>query len=318
MKDVFPSWFPVFGESLGVDCPLPIHRPFTPAEAATSGVPARLVHELIERGVLRRVTRGVYAASQLEDSIETRAQALSLVVPASAVVVDRTAAWFHGVPILPRRTHPEIPPISVFQREGTRVRRAGVTGGKRALLDRDVQVVCGVRVTSPARTALDLGRMLWRFDALAALDGFLRMGVDQGALLADSDRFRGFRGVCQLRDLLQIADGRAESPGESALRLHWYDAGLPRPELQWWVEDDDGNAIYRLDLALPEHRYCAEYDGQQFHLGVRAEAHDERRRSWLRTERSWTVEVFRKEAIYALGANPTTRLISSYDAARAA
>src|SRR5206468_3759671 len=30
---------------------------------------------------------------------------------------------------------------------------------------------------------------------------------------------------------------------------HWYDAGLPRPELQVWVYDDDGVGVYRLDIA---------------------------------------------------------------------
>ncbi len=57
----------------------------------------------------------------------------------------------------------------------------------------------GLRVTTPVRTACDLGRLLWRFDALAALDGYLRIGVDRDEVLLEMPRFRGYRGVRQLR-----------------------------------------------------------------------------------------------------------------------
>ncbi|MGL5809458.1 MAG: type IV toxin-antitoxin system AbiEi family antitoxin, partial [Nocardioides sp.] len=238
--------------------------------------------------------------------------ALSLVVPAAAVVTDRTAAWFHGVAIQPRTARAELPPISLFRTSGTRVRRARVAGGTRALLDRDIAVVSGVRVTTPERTALDLGRLLWRFDALAALDGFLRIGVEKERLLADTDRFRGFRGVVQLRQLLPLANGQAESPGESALRLHWYDAGLPTPELQWWIRDYDGRPAYRLDLALPELKYCGEYDGQRFHSDPEQRAGDRVRRDWLVGEGGWTVDVFDKSSVYGLNPDAGHRLAESY------
>ena len=126
------------------------------------------------------------------------------------------------------------------------------------LLPRDVVEIGGLAVTSPLRTALDLGRLLWRFDALGALDQFLRIGVVADELIAEVARFKGFRGVVQLRFLAPLADPRAESLAESALRLHWKDAGLPSPELQWWVYDEHGIAVFRLDLALPEVLFAAE------------------------------------------------------------
>ena len=87
-------------------------------------------------------------------------------------------------------------------------------------------------------------------------------------------------------------------PGESALRLHWYDAGLPRPEVQFWVYDDGGRGLYRLDLALPELRYAAEYDGEEFHTADDDRAHDEQRRDWLDVHRHWTVDVFKRHDVY--------------------
>ncbi len=292
--------------------PLPTDLPFTVDQARQQGVGKAELFDLLQRHEIRRMCRSVYVSADQADTIELRARALSLVVPQSAVVTDRTAAWLHGVAILPRSALAKAPKISIYQRSGTRVRRPGVEGGTRQMLDRDVMVVGGVQVTSPLRTALDLGRLLWRFDALAALDGFLRIGVPHNDMLLDSERFRGFRRVVQLRTLLPLADGRAESPAESALRLHWYDAGLPRPELQWWIHDDEGNPIYRLDLALPELKYCAEFDGQQFHSGEVQVQRDLRRRDWLAQERDWIIEPFHSESVYGQCPEAPSRLAAGY------
>ena len=91
-------------------------------------------------------------------------------------------------------------------------------------------------------------------------------------------------GACvQLRWLVSIADGRAESAGESALRLRWYDAGLPRPQLQISVFRN-GVEIFRLDLGLEELLFAAEYDGVDFHTSARAAR--TRRRPPLRAPRA--------------------------------
>lgn len=297
-------------------CPLPLDQPFTAADAERWGVSRAQLRRLAGRGLVRRVVQGVYAAAQAPDDLDFRARALHLVVSPSAVVTDRTAAWLLGVDILPRHARTQVVPVSVHQRPGTRCRRPEMVGGERMLQPRDIVIVDGLAVTSPLRTALDLGRMLWRFDALAALDLFLRHGVEHDEMLLELERFKGYRGVIQLRALVAIADARAESVAESALRLHWYDAVLPRPEVQWWVEDDWGVPTYRLDLALPKARFAAEYDGEEFHGEDRAD-HDDDRRDWLR-RRGWHIEVFRKDDVYRLGADPAPRLKAGLAAARRA
>ena len=158
--------------------------------------------------------------------------------------------------------------------------------------------------------------MLWWFAALAPIDGFLRLGVDPVLLALQVPRFKGFRGVRQLRVLVPLGSPRAESPGESALRLHWYDAGLPRPEVQFWVYDDGGGELYRLDLALPELRYAAEYDGEEFHTADDDRAHDEQRRDWLDIHRHWTVDVFTKHDVYGPTGAAATRLAQGLVQAR--
>lgn len=305
-------WCPPDLVLLDERCPLPLDLPFTARQADDWGVSRAQLRRLVGRGLVRRVVQGVYAAAQAPNDLVFRTLALRLVVSPSAVATDRTAAWLHGIDLLPRSARTTVVPVSVHQRPGTRCRRAAATGGERMLLRRDVIEIDGLAVTSPARTALDLGRLLWRFDALAALDQFLRRGVELDELLLELPRFKGYRGVIQLRALLPIADARAESVAESALRLHWYDAGLPAPEPQWWVAGDDGVRRFRLDLALPRIRFAAEYDGEEFHTDPQR---DEDRRGWLR-DRGWTMEVFTAVDVYRQGADPVPRLQAGVAEAR--
>lgn len=101
--------------------PLPLDRPFTPAQAHAWGVSRQTLRTLVARGVVRRVLQGVYVATQAVDDMNLRAQALALVVPEAAVVTDRTAAWLHGIDLLPRSSRTTPPPINVFHMTDTRM-----------------------------------------------------------------------------------------------------------------------------------------------------------------------------------------------------
>jgi hypothetical protein len=154
--------------------------------------------------------------------------------------------------------------------------------------------VDGLRVTTPLRTALDLGCNLRRREAFAALNAFARLcGVTADELRAELPAFRRRRGVVQLRELTQLVDPRLESPRESWTLLAIHDAHLPLPEPQVWV-DVDGVATYRLDFAYRRRRICIEYDGFDFHERTAEQRrHDQERRAWLLAD-GWTVIVVRK------------------------
>jgi hypothetical protein len=293
---VMPAWCRDV-DAIAADAPIPCSRPFSAAEATRLGVDESLRRRLVERGLLRPLLRGVFVVDGVPDSLRLRVAALELVVPEHAVVVDRTAAWLHGVDALPRSTIHRMPSLDVFSRQGSRLRRPGVASGIRDLTVRDLETIGGLTVTTPLRTACDLGRLLWRFDALGAIDGFLRLGLDHGLLLGEVGRFAGYRGVRQLRTLAPLGDPGAESQPESALRLHWYDAELPPPETQIWVEDDTGLPKFRIDVGDRDARYGAEYFGEEFH-GEEQQADDEDRLSWLEKHRSWHMDVFRKDDVY--------------------
>ena len=109
-------------------------------------------------------------------------------------------------------------------------------------------------------------------------------------------RYGGYRGVIQLRALVPIVDPGAESPPESILRLRWLDRGLPRPRCQVPVPSPYGGTWW-LDVGVEEHRFAAEYDGEQFHTDADKE-HDEQRRAWLRRAEEWTIVVVRKANLF--------------------
>lgn len=282
--------------------PLPLDHPFTRRSALQHGLQSRELSLLCDQGYLRRLVPGVYVVTQVPDSLTLRAEALRLVVPDDAVVTDRTAAWLHGArTALAPGDHQVLPPVSVFvSRRGARLRNGLSGSGQRMLSRREVVEVDGVRVTTPVRTACDLGRLLRRDAAFAALDSLLGLGAfTRDDLWEATDRFRGMRGVRQLRGFVPFADGRAQSPGESVTRLRWLDLGtLPPPELQVEVRRPGGWS-YWLDLGVEDLRFAVEYDGEEWHhRTTQQREHDERRRTYLREEEGWLIEPVTKANVW--------------------
>ncbi len=76
-------------------------------------------------------------------------------------------------------------------------------------------------------------------------------------------RYRGARGVRRLKDALPLVDGGAASPRETALRLAFIDAGLPRPTTQIPIYDRDGRYLRTVDMGWEDYMVAAEYDGDQ-------------------------------------------------------
>jgi hypothetical protein len=273
----------------------PPYTPFTAADAANHGITRRRLRILLDQRKIRRVLHGVYQCTEADDSIEARAKAAALVLPPHAVICDRTAAWFHGIDTLWSRELEMPPPLDLIVLRSFRAReRAEWRNGERDLADHDLMTIFGLRVTTPLRTAMDLGCKLPRRDALAALDSFMRVhALTHDDFLAELPRFRGRRGVIQLRVVIALASPLAESPGESWVRMCLVDAGLPTPVLQHSIRVG-GFELYRLDLAYPAHRICIEYDGVDFHETEDQRAADAERREWLR-ENGWTVIVVTKD-----------------------
>jgi hypothetical protein len=159
--------------------------------------------------------------------------------------------------------------------------RGVITRNERLARD-EVKLVAGLPVTTPARTAFDLGRHLprnagvARLDALANATGLKATDVDP--LI---ERYRGVRGMKRLRTAAELMDAGAQSPKETWLRLLFVDAGLPRPTTQLVVHNGDHYPLAYLDLGWEEYRVGAEYDGDQHRTDRRQYRKDRSRRTMI-------------------------------------
>ncbi len=275
-------------------CDLP-KKPLTPTDLAALGVSSQQTSGLVRLGVLTRVLRGVYLRSDLPLTLELRAACLAKVLPEHTVVCDHTAAWLLGVDCQPPAALDGPLDLDVVSIAGhDRTTRSGLHGGKRNLVKDEIWEVGGVRVTSPVRTACDLACRRGRRQALAVLDAFMReCGISHAEYRRALPRYRGRRGCTQLRELIAYADGRAESPRESWVRMEIIDAGLPVPQLQVWVWVPDLGRR-RLDLGYRGRKVAVEHDGEEHHSEDEDVQADEDRRAALR-RLGWHIVVVRGE-----------------------
>lgn len=303
----------LYAGALGSDFPLPPTLPFTTKMALDAGITVRQLRQLVRLGLLRRPVKGVYVATEVDDSLDLRVACLELVVPKDAVVVDRHAGWLHGAEMmLAPNEHLELQPLSVFLPAGRgRLRNDLAASGERAFRHDDIVEMRGLRVTSALRTAWDVGRVRWPERAIAGIDQMHRLGLyDTDEFIDGIDRFRRHRYVTTLRTVGPLADGRAESPPESVLRLCSKDVrGL---DLVPQLEVRGGFA--RLDLGNERLKVGVEYDGVEWHSSPEQRRHDRERRADLAAD-GWLIEVFEKDDVFGRLADPGVRLRSLRDRA---
>ena len=129
-----------FTRTLGPDFPLAPTLPFTAKMALESGVTYRQLRELVHLGLIRRLIKGVYLATEMGDTLDVRVAGLKLVVPKDAVVVDRHAGWLLGAHMmLAPGEHLDLQPLSVFLPAGRgRLRNDLASSGERTFREDDI------------------------------------------------------------------------------------------------------------------------------------------------------------------------------------
>jgi hypothetical protein len=304
---------------LDATAPVPVDRPFTRSLAQAHGVTDRQLRAWVSSGLLINPMRGVFHAAQLHDGLDLRLSCLSLVVPPSAVVTGRTAGWLHGAPmILAPGDHRAVPRVSIHLAPGNRLRNPLSSSGERTFLRHEVVELQGVLVTTRLRTTVDLGMALRREQAFAAMCAMSKVADfsrdDLQFEIRERGRFAGYRGVRQIRALEPRVDARYGSPAECVLGLSWQDEpGMPPVTLQHPVARPDGT--FYLDLAVPELKYAAEYNGARWHDEEHARP-DAARLAWLVERQGWIVDVFEADDLYGVGRDPGTRLRAGVERAR--
>ncbi len=226
-------------------------EPFIGTEALASGALSR--HQLRTR--YRAVYPNVYLPNEVQLSLELRIVAAWLWSKRTATIVGAAAAALHGAKWIPDDVPVELIHANPRAPRGMLTRRCALTEG-------ETQTIAGLTVTTPERTAFDIGRRgairsaVVRLDALARATGFK---VDD--VLRVAKCHRGSPGLRRLETALELVDPGAQSPREGYLRLLLIDAGLPRPQTQIPVLGVDGLPAAYLDLGWEEYMVAVEYDG---------------------------------------------------------
>jgi Protein of unknown function (DUF559) len=200
----------------------------------------------------------VYAVGHHPTTPVARARAALLACGPGAVLSHGSAAtlwgmrkrWQSPVEVTVRRDH---------RRRGIRAHRS------KMLAPQDVKLHLGIRLTSPARTALDIApslgdRALARVVNEARLSGYLRP-EDLGELL---DRCPTHRGAKRLRPFVEATAGPTRSEFEDAFVVFAQHFGFPRPEINVHV------AGYEVDALFRSERLIVELDGFEYHRDRRS------------------------------------------------
>ncbi|GHJ46389.1 hypothetical protein Cs7R123_37310 [Catellatospora sp. TT07R-123] len=253
---------------------------FRGADALREGL---LTLEQLRGANWQRLAYGVYADSRLDRDHGLRCHALALDLPEHAGIAGPSAAYLHGVEHAASFTDP----VHLIVPAGTRLNQRKEAAVHRMVLGPgEMALQHGLPVTTPLRTSWDIVLWLDLVPAVAVLDALLRdkrVTAEQLAELA-ADRV-GRHGAARAAQAFALADGGAQSPQETRLRLGLIRAGLPRPELQHPVQV--GGRLLHPDLSWPRYRVAIEYDGEwhdspdSFHL--------DRRRLNLLVGAGWTV-----------------------------
>ena len=225
----------------------PMDIPFRGSAAISSGLLTR--NDLRTR--YRPVFRDVYIEKDALLTAAAKAQAAWL--STGATLAGLSAAAVLGTKWLDAYAPAEIVRIDRHRQGGMLVRSYELGAD-------EVCTVRSMRVTTPARTAFDIGRISPIAKSVPVLDALLNAtGIKPADVWPLVDRRGGTRGIRQLRRALQLVDGGAESPQETRVRLLLINAGLPKPETQIEFRD----LHIRVDLGWREWRVAVEYDGIQ-------------------------------------------------------
>ena len=289
---------------------LPRHGVFRREEGIRLGFSDSVIDRRVAAGRFIWEAQSVLRLAECPPTNRQRAWVVLLAVPGSAVS-HRTAAQSYRLDgIDDDIVELTVPASCRWEGVAARTHRNGDLG-------RDhVQIVDGMRTTTPTRTLVDLGMVCSEEAVLRAVHAALRKKLTTRARLrriCDDLAKCGRAGVPVLRRvLLEVAsDPPTESDLESRGAILMQRLGWEEVRRQYEVARADGG-LFRLDFALPKIRMAIELDGS--HHRDRRQSSKDRRRDIELERLGWTVVHLEWEDVTS-GANDTMRFLAEVAAA---
>jgi very-short-patch-repair endonuclease len=238
------------------------------AEWLAAGLTKPQLRSLARSKDLIRVWHGVYATRSAAAwgranparSHALLAMAVRVAVGRDSVASHQSAALIHGLDLYPAASSTVILTRPKARPSG-RLKSAGVFFHTAELPDGHITKALGTRVTTVARTVVDLARVSSFMSAVVTADSALRAGLTTKEMLVGvCDACAGWPGIRQARRAVDFSDPGAESVLESCARVIFAEHGLEAPVLQFTVTGRDFR--YSVDFYWPGQRVIAEADGE--------------------------------------------------------
>jgi very-short-patch-repair endonuclease len=247
------------------------HGVVTRGQLEAFGLSRSAVGRRARDGRLHRIHRGVYAVGHPILTANGYRMAAVLACGPGAALSHASAAALWGI----RPTNATRIDVSVPGRGG-RAQRARLTVHRApGLASDELTTHQAIRVTTPARTLLDLASSLPRRAVERALDQAEVLELfDLHELHAAVDRHRGERGAGVLASALQqhtAGTTLTKSTLEELMLAICDRHGLPRPRVNAWVEG------LEVDFLFAAQRLVVEADSYQFHRSRAAFERDRER-----------------------------------------
>lgn len=237
------------------------------SDAETYGDGRRSLALRCRAGELIRVRSGVYLPADTWQQMTSWEQSRARILAAAGqgtgerTLIQQSAAVFWGLPVI--GTAQEVMLLAVHPTHGRR--RGGIRWSERRLLEPPAELA-GVTLTSRAQTALDMAAYLDFERAVPAMDRVLlpdpsrlQPAMRKSKLLELSEALPSRARRMRAQRVIDFADSRAESPGESYSRAVLHRRGFPAPELQHEFVTPAGR--FRTDFYWKEQALVGEFDG---------------------------------------------------------
>jgi hypothetical protein len=238
-----------------------------------SGYNDRDLRAAVRTGLLTRVRHGIYvftaeyAPLTPEQKHVIVAQSVADRLGPAVAISHQSACALHGIAMYGH----DLSKVHVTRLDGSagRTEHGIVHHVGQIVRDDEVQELDGVLVVRPSRAVFEAATVGSVESAIVTMDSALHLGAVTGEELAETvGRRADWQGARRARYALSLADGRAESPGESRSRYLFRRAGLPVPDLQVPVYDAYGRIIGYSDFGWIEHCHLGEFDGLVKYGGI--------------------------------------------------
>lgn len=235
-------------------------------ELLAAGYTDRQIRTRVKTGELHRIRHGSYCDAVLWESLTAadrhrvlaravlaRAHPSTVLTHVSSAIEQGAPVWGHDL----SKVHTTRTDGRAGRKECDRVQHAG------AMPAYHVTEVNGVPVSLATRCAVEMTTISTVESALITVDGLLHRGLTTlSGITQFAHRTRWWPNSLRTVVVLRLADARHESAGESRTAYFCYAHGLPRPEPQVVILDEEGREFARVDFAWVDLEVFVEFDGR--------------------------------------------------------